>query len=171
VPRLLGIWSPQDEPLVSALRSGGVGEAGERGARAGSHGSFRDERKPVPIDEDEEEEEVAEDEDSHENVCNDCQETGELYCCSTCRHAYHEDCLSYAARAGLSEEDWRCPVCTGVFPRRAIGNPQAGKAQACAKRRARKRARGEAAPSAGRAAKRATYARSKAAGTAPPRLR
>ena len=128
-------------------------------------------RKPVPIDEEEEEEEVAEDEDSHENVCNDCQETGELYCCSTCRHAYHEDCLSYAARAGLSEEDWRCPVCTGVFPRRAIGNPQAGKAQACAKRRARKRARGEAAPSAGRAAKRATYARSKAAGTAPPRLR
>ena len=91
--------------------------------------------------------------------------------CDSAAAPYHEDCLSYAARAGLSEEDWRCPVCTGVFPRRAIGNPQAGKAQACAKRRARKRARGEAAPSAGRAAKRATYARSKAAGTAPPRLR
>jgi RecJ-like exonuclease len=53
-------------------------------------------RKPVPIEEEEEEEEEeVEDEDSHENVCNECQETGELYCCSKCRHAYHEDSLSY----------------------------------------------------------------------------
>jgi len=115
-------------------------------------------------------EEAVEEEDTHENVCHECSETGELICCSTCRHAYHGDCLVLDQRP-IGDGDWSCPVCTGVSSGRAIGNPQTGRAQACGKARARKRGRSEATPAAGRAAKRATYARGKLAGTVPKRMR
>ena len=86
-------------------------------------------------EEDEEEEaEVAEEEeeeDGHENVCHGCGSTGTLHCCSTCRHAYCDDCLTLGCRVGLDEPDWRCPVCTGVSTGRAIGIPQRGRALAC----------------------------------------
>ena len=126
-------------------------------------------------EEDEEEEaEVAEEEeeeDGHENVCHGCGSTGTLHCCSTCRHAYCDDCLTLGCRVGLDEPDWRCPVCTGVSTGRAIGNPQRGRAQVCGKYRARKRSRTELAPAAGRAAKRTQYARDKGEGKRKLRLR
>ena len=143
----------------------------------------RHKRSPMRFDEEEEveeeaeeeeaeEEEDAEEEDEHENVCHECSETGELFCCSTCRHAYCGDCLSLASRAEVSKPEWRCPICTGVSNGRAVGNPQAGRAQAaCAKHRARKRGAADPGPAAGRAAKRALRAYHKANGVKKPRLR
>ena len=46
----------------------------------------------------EEEEEAGE--DKHENVCRGCNLTGKLFCCSTSRHAYYDDCLTLTCRRG-----------------------------------------------------------------------
>ena len=116
-----------------------------------------------------EEEEVVEDE--HENVCHGCSSTGQLYCCSTCSHAYCDDCLTLSSRAGLEKPDWRCPICTGGSAGRVVGNPQGRRQQACGKFRARKRGPADPTPAAGRAAKRARRASAKEKGTLSMRMR
>jgi hypothetical protein len=116
-----------------------------------------------------EEEEVVEDE--HENVCHGCSATGMLYCCSTCPHAYCDDCLTLSSRAGLEEPDWRCPICTGGSSGRVVSNPEGRRQQACGKFRARKRGPADPTPAAGRAAKRARRASAKEKGKLPMRIR
>ena len=118
-------------------------------------------RKRVPMfddDEEEAEEAAAEEEDSHENVCHGCGETGELYCCSACPHAWCDDCITLEARSGLHGDDWRCAICTGAPLGRTIGNPRQPP-QKGAKARARKRAKSDLSPGAERASRRAVRAK------------
>jgi hypothetical protein len=126
-----------------------------------------EEAEEEELEEEEEEEEEDSDEgeqaaaeDTHENVCHACSGVGDLVCCSNadCRHAYHRFCLSAASQAEVdARDDWHCPVCTGDTAGRAVGNPQTGRAQACAKFRSRKRGRAELSPGANRQARREQY--------------
>jgi len=124
--------------------------------------TLRRKRAPMFDEEEEEEEEEAEkaaaEEDSHENVCHGCGETGELYCCSACPHAWCDDCITLEARSGLSGDDWRCAICTGAPLGRTIGNPRQPPLKG-AKARARKRAKSDLSPGAERASRRAARAK------------
>ena len=164
MPRLLGIWPPQEQqqcprygksplPKPDYLARAPAVTLVPRLRRGAAQASSSDE---------EEEMEEEEEEDSHEDVCHGCSSTGELFCCAECPHAYCDDCLPLASRTGgIDRNDWRCPVCTGLYSGGAVGNPQTGRKQACGKARARKRGRADPTPSAGRAIKHATYANAK----------
>jgi len=91
--------------------------------------------------------------DQHNDLCEVCNQPGEVLCCATCNLVFHVHC----ARPKLQEEppdDWKCAYCwaAGVMGGKKDGKERRKAAQACRemermrrdiKERARKRAVGE----------------------------
>ncbi|XVE97353.1 hypothetical protein REPUB_Repub03eG0012300 [Reevesia pubescens] len=49
--------------------------------------------------------------DTKENSCQACGESGNLLSCATCTYAYHPKCLLPPFRAPPLPDNWRCPEC------------------------------------------------------------
>ena len=91
--------------------------------------------------------------DQHNDLCEVCNQPGEVLCCATCNLVFHVHC----ARPKLQEEppdDWKCAYCwaAGVMGGKKDGKERRKAAQACRemermrrdiKERTRKRAAGE----------------------------
>ncbi|KAL5721026.1 hypothetical protein ACHQM5_013635 [Ranunculus cassubicifolius] len=50
----------------------------------------------------------------NDDLCNYCQEFGDLLCCDMCPRAFHEDCVGLSS---IPEGKWFCPFCVNMYER------------------------------------------------------
>jgi hypothetical protein len=54
--------------------------------------------------------------DSQDNFCLPCKQSGRLLNCLYCPRSYHPECLGPAQRGAPQSENWACPACSILHP-------------------------------------------------------